>query len=54
MNIEEACAAAAEIASPTTYLTHLTHGIDHETWNRKLAASHPGVQLAYDGLRLKL
>lgn len=54
MNIAEACAAAAEIGAPTTYLTHLTHGVDHETWNRKLAAEHPGVQLAYDGLRLRL
>jgi len=54
MNIEEACAAAAEIGAPTTYLTHLTHQIEHEAWNRKLAAEQPGVQLAYDGLRLKL
>ena len=51
MNIAEACAAAAEIAAPATYLTHLTHGVDHETWSKKLPA---GVQLAYDGLRLKL
>jgi phosphoribosyl 1,2-cyclic phosphate phosphodiesterase len=54
MNITEACAAAAVIGAPVTYLTHLTHGIDHETWTAKLAASNPGVQLAYDGLRLKL
>lgn len=52
MNIEEACAAAVEIGGQTTYLTHLTHGIDHETWSRKLAVQ--GVQLAHDGLRLKL
>jgi len=52
MNIEEACAAGFEIGGKTTYLTHLTHGIDHETWTRKLAPQ--GVQLAYDGLRLKL
>jgi phosphoribosyl 1,2-cyclic phosphate phosphodiesterase len=51
MNIAEACAAAAEIAAPVTYLTHLTHAIDHETWNGKLPA---GIQLACDGLRLKL
>ena len=51
MNIAEACAAAAEIGAPATYLTHLTHGIEHETWSRKLPA---GVQLAYDGLRLQL
>lgn len=52
MNIEEACAAAADIAAPITYLTHLTHGVEHEAWTRKLAASHPGIQLAHDGLRL--
>jgi phosphoribosyl 1,2-cyclic phosphate phosphodiesterase len=51
MNIEEACAAAAEIGAPVTYLTHLTHAIDHEPWSRRLPA---GVQLAYDGLRLTL
>jgi len=52
MNIEEACAAAAEIRGRATWLTHLTHGIEHETWSRKLAPQ--GVQLAYDGLRIKL
>ncbi len=51
MNIGEACAAAAEIGSPASYLTHLTHGIEHEAWSRKLPA---GVHLAHDGLRLKL
>ena len=51
MNIEEACAAAAEIGAPISYLTHLTHRIGHEEWNAKLPK---GVQLAYDGLRLKL
>jgi phosphoribosyl 1,2-cyclic phosphate phosphodiesterase len=51
MNIDEACAAAAEIGAPVTYLTHLTHGVEHETWNRKLPAV---IQLAYDGLRLTL
>ena len=51
MNIEEACAVAAEIGAPVSYLTHLTHAIDHETWSSKLPV---GVQLAYDGLRLKL
>lgn len=51
MNIAEACAAAAEIGAPTTYLTHLTHGVDYSEWSRKLPT---GVQLAYDGLRLKL
>ena len=51
MNIAEACAAAAEIGGASTYLTHLTHTVDHATWNAKLPT---GVQLAYDGLRLQL
>ena len=51
MNIEEACAAAAEIGAPVNYLTHLTHRIDHAEWSAKMP---PGVQLAYDGLRVKL
>ena len=54
MNIEEACAASLEIGAPKTYLTHLTHGVEHEEWNRRLAETHPGVELAYDGLRLRL
>jgi len=51
MNIDEACAVAAELAAPITYLTHLTHTVDHATWEAKLPA---GVHLAYDGLRLRL
>jgi phosphoribosyl 1,2-cyclic phosphate phosphodiesterase len=52
MNIDEACAAAAEIGGKQTYLTHLTHRIGHAEWSAKLAVQ--GVQLAYDGLRLRL
>ena len=51
MNIEEACAAAAEIGCPATFFTHMTHHVAYETWSGKLPA---GVHLAYDGLRLKL
>jgi phosphoribosyl 1,2-cyclic phosphate phosphodiesterase len=51
MNIDEACAAAAAIGAPKTYLTHLTHQIDHAEWCAKMP---PGVSLAYDGLRLAL
>ncbi|MEJ1972219.1 MAG: hypothetical protein WDM96_07030 [Lacunisphaera sp.] len=54
MNIEEACAAAKEIGAPTTYLTHLTHLLDHEQLTRDLVVNAPGVHVAYDGLRLKL
>ncbi len=51
MNIEEACAAAAEIGAPTSYLTHLTHRIDYTEWSKRLPS---GVLLSYDGLRLRL
>ena len=51
MSIQEACAAAAEIGAPTSYLTHLTHRIEHDEWSKKLPE---GVLLAYDGLRLTL
>jgi len=54
MNVEEACAAAKEIGAPVTYLTHLTHLLEHEQLSRELTKTHPGVQVAYDGLRLKL
>jgi phosphoribosyl 1,2-cyclic phosphate phosphodiesterase len=51
MNIAEACAVALEIGAPLSYLTHLTHLIEHSEWSAKIPA---GVQLAYDGLRLKV
>ena len=51
MNIEEACDAAREIGCPASYLTHMTHSVDHETWSTRLPA---GIALAYDGLRLRL
>jgi phosphoribosyl 1,2-cyclic phosphate phosphodiesterase len=51
MSIEEAVAAAREIAAPRTLLTHLTHLSDHA---RLAAELPPGVEPAYDGLRLVL
>lgn len=51
MNIEEALAAAKEIGAPRSYLTHITHLTDHAEWNAKMP---PGVEFAYDGLRLQL
>jgi phosphoribosyl 1,2-cyclic phosphate phosphodiesterase len=52
MSIDEACAAATDICGKSTYLTHLTHRLEHEVLSKKL--NPKGVQLAYDGLRLKL
>lgn len=51
LNIMEACAVAKEIGAPATYLTHLTHAIDHAPFEAGLP---PGIHLAYDGLRLAL
>lgn len=49
MNVEEALAAAVEIAAPQTYLIHITHFLEHAEWEGKLPE---GVKFAYDGLRL--
>ncbi|MEO0795931.1 MAG: MBL fold metallo-hydrolase [Verrucomicrobiota bacterium] len=51
MSIDEALAAAAAMNLPTSYLTHFTFHIDHETWSAKMPEN---VHLAYDGLRLCL
>ncbi len=51
MNIEEAIAVAQTLAAPVTYLTHLTHAVDHGPSEATLPA---GILLAYDGLRLSL
>ncbi len=51
MSIDEAVAVAREIAAPCAYLTHLTHLNDHA---ELLAALPPGIEPAYDGLRLRL
>lgn len=51
MSIGEACEVARSIGAPVTYLTHLTHAVDHATVDASLPA---GVRLAWDGLRLSL
>ena len=51
MNIAQAIEVAHQIGAPVTYLTHLTHAVDHGPVE---AALPPGVRLAYDGLKLKL
>ncbi len=49
--IDEAVDCAARIGAQTTYLIHLTHEVDHDSFEATLPAS---VRLAYDGLRLEL
>ena len=51
MSIGEAVAVAADIGAPTSFLTHLTHAVEHETVEQTLP---PSVRLAYDGLKLSL
>jgi phosphoribosyl 1,2-cyclic phosphate phosphodiesterase len=51
MSIGEAVEVARQIRSPMTYLTHLTHAVDHPVVEATLPAS---VRLAWDGLRLSL
>jgi phosphoribosyl 1,2-cyclic phosphate phosphodiesterase len=54
MNVAEAITAAKEIRAPVSYLTHLTHLLDHEQLSTELADQKPAIRVAYDGLRLHL
>jgi phosphoribosyl 1,2-cyclic phosphate phosphodiesterase len=51
MTISEATAIAARIGAPLSYLTHLTHNVDHGPTEANLP---PGVLLGYDGLRIEI
>jgi phosphoribosyl 1,2-cyclic phosphate phosphodiesterase len=51
MSISEAVSAAAEIGCKQTFLTHMTHLLEHVADGDKLPS---GVGFAYDGLRLSL
>jgi phosphoribosyl 1,2-cyclic phosphate phosphodiesterase len=51
MTIGEAVEKAAIIGAGQTFLTHLTHDVDHGPSEARLP---PGIRLAYDGLRVKL
>lgn len=51
MNIAEAIAVARDLGAGVTYLTHLTHAVDHGPFEATLPA---GIRLAYDGLKLVL
>ncbi len=49
--IEEACAVADRLGARRTLLTHLCHEVEHE---RDSAGLPAGVELAYDGQRVRL
>jgi phosphoribosyl 1,2-cyclic phosphate phosphodiesterase len=51
LNVEEAIEIAIAVGAERTYLTHMTHRLDHAT----LAASlPPGIVPAHDGLRVRI
>jgi phosphoribosyl 1,2-cyclic phosphate phosphodiesterase len=49
-SLNEALEVIDRVQPKQSYLTHMSHDIDHETVNRQLP---PGVELAYDGLRFE-
>ncbi|MDH3427212.1 MAG: MBL fold metallo-hydrolase, partial [Gemmatimonadota bacterium] len=49
--IEEAVAIGERIGASRTFLTHLTHDVDHADADRRLP---DGVQPAYDGLTIEV
>lgn len=51
MCLDEALTTARRIRGERTLLTHLTHDYDHDVDSAELP---PGVELAYDGLKIRL
>lgn len=50
-SLAEAVDFARTVGASQTWITHISHGMDHEAINRKLPQS---IQLGYDGLELEL
>jgi len=49
-NMEQACEIAHRLKPTQTYLVHMSHEVEHVAMNEKLP---PGVQLAYDGMKVR-
>lgn len=50
-SLDQAVEVAQRLCPKRTYFTHMCHDLEHETTNARLP---PGMELAYDGLRLPL
>ena len=50
-SLDEAVETAQRVGARRTFFTHMSHSLDHEATN---AALPPGIELAYDGLRIPL
>ncbi len=50
-SLQEAVEVAKRIGAKRTFFTHMCHDLEHEAANASLP---PGMELAYDGLRLPL
>ncbi len=50
-SLDEAVEVARKLKPKRTFFTHMSHELEHEATN---AALPPGMQLAYDGLRIPL
>jgi len=50
LNLDQALEIAARVKAKKTFFTHMGHDFDYAKTNRKLPK---GIQLAYDGLRIK-
>jgi phosphoribosyl 1,2-cyclic phosphate phosphodiesterase len=51
MSLDEAVDVARQLSAKRTLLTHMCHALEHEVTSAELP---PGIDLAYDGLRIPL